>query len=305
MKEIRASFDSVDRTMNNRRDDSLINLLNREAADKPYVVPDRDLFRCITLAREYARTTSGCFDPTLGSLMRAHGFRTATGVQPTSAQIEQARKHTGWQKMELFPEVGAVRFLDDRLEIDLGGMARGYALDVAARTFARPGINAGLLGLGGNICAWGQPPGAESWDIELPGRAICDHTYGRLELSNRTVSSAGDWDWITRGGEPRPSMVIDPATGWRASSDVVAATVIADSGVEADALSTAFLVSGSQGAGSVLNGSRRIEAVLLVRFADGPTLLASGSLKEKLSLSTEFLEGIGNRTRFILPPAQI
>jgi thiamine biosynthesis lipoprotein ApbE len=149
-----------------------------------------------------------------------------------------------------------------------------------------PGARAGLLSLNGNMFAWGTPPDAEAWRVEL--------VYAGLDLKNRAVSSLGDWSFPWRGDEFRPGR-----------SDTIAVTVIADAGVEADALADAFLAAGSQKTGLILERSRRIEAILLVGTAAGPTLIASGSLQGLLELDPEFENLIGGRVRFILPPSAL
>jgi thiamine biosynthesis lipoprotein len=220
---------------------------------------------------------------------------------PGDAEIATLLDHVGWQKMQIFHESRSVRFLADRLELDLGGIAKGYALDVAARNFALPGVNSGLLDLGGTVYAWGTPPEGE-WVVAIRDPLLPDGTMGTLTLSHRALSTSAVYensftiDGVTYGH------ILDARTGRPADTDVISASVLSDSATEADALSTAFFVAGSQATGTMLLRARRIEALMLVNGSDGPVLLVSGSLKGRFKVDPAFSARIGGRVRFILPP---
>ncbi len=304
-RRIESGIEGVDAAMSNWSDASDLAALNRGAAQGAYVVPNRELWRCVKLSLEYARRTLGAYDPTVGPLMRLWGFRPRDPRVPTDAEIAATLRSVGWEKVELIPEAHALLFREPGMEIDLGGIAKGYALDVAARSFAAPGARAGLVDLGGSLYAWGTPPGAESWKVGLRDPADPDRLFATLPLRDRAVATAGSYenafvrDGVTYGH------VMDPKTGRPASSDVVAATVLSDSGTEADALSTAFFVAGSRRTGEILERSVRVEAVLVVQGEHGPTVLASGSLRGRLELDPAWSARLGRPVRFILPPSTL
>jgi len=303
-EEIRASFERVDATMSNWREDSTLSRINREAREGTVRIEDPDVYRVLKLAREYARLTGGAFDPTVGPLVRAWGFRPHDPRVPSDAEIDEALEHVGWRKFELLPEHRAVRFLDDGVEIDLGGIAKGYALDVGARTFARSGVTGGLLDLGGNLCAWGRPPGAEAWTI-----GIRDPSGGEpvaeIDLRDRFVATSGNYENAFEIDGEVHGHLLDATTGRPARTDVIAATAIADGGAESDAYATALFVGGSLRAEAMLRDNARLEAILLVRGADGPEWIVSASLRERFRPRPEWLDRTGARVRFLLPPREL
>jgi thiamine biosynthesis lipoprotein len=304
-ERIRGAFERVDATMSNWAADSTISRINREAGTGTVRVDDPDVYRILKLAREYARLTDGAFDPTVGPLMRAWGFRPREPRVPTEPEIRAALEHVGWRKFELLPEHRSVRFLDDRLEIDLGGIAKGYALDVALRNFALTGAVGGLLDLGGNLAVWGAPAGEELWTVGIRDPGDPGGILAELDLRDRAIATSGNYENAFREGDAIYGHLMDPRTGRPAASDVLAATAIADSGAQADAYATAFFVGGSLAIEPMLRDNARLEAVLLVDRPEGPTLLASASLRGRLRPTPEFEQRLGGRIRFVLPPSSL
>jgi thiamine biosynthesis lipoprotein len=304
-ERIRGAFDRVDGSMSNWREDSAISRINREAASGPVRVEDPDVYRVLKLAREYARLSDGAFDPTVGPLMRVWGFRPRDPRVPSASEIDAALEHVGWRKFELLPEHRSIRFLDPRIEIDLGGIAKGYALDVALRNFALAGAFGGLLDLGGNIAVWGRPPDAETWTVGIRDPDDIEGIVAELDLRDRAVATSGNYENAFRDGETTYGHLMDPQTGRPALSDVLAATAIADSGAQADAYATAFFVGGSLGVESMLRDNARLEVVMLVDRPEGPTLVASASLRGRLRPTPEFERRLDGRIRFLLPPSSL
>lgn len=302
LDDIRAALERVDASMSNWKDDSELSRLNREAAERPFVVEDPDLLRCIRMSLEYARVTRGAFDPTVGPLMRAYGFRPLDPRVPDDASLEEARAGVGWEKVAVVDGARAVRFEAPGVEIDLGGIAKGYALDVAAREFARARVWGALIGLGGDLYAFGHPPGRATWTIGVRDPDDPSRIMASVELANRAISTSGDYEQrFTRDGTSY-GHIMARETGRPARSDVVSATAIADGGADSDALSTAMFVAGSPSAAEYLERARRVEAILLVEGREGRTLLVSASLEGKIEVDPGFASRIGGRVRYLLPP---
>jgi thiamine biosynthesis lipoprotein len=302
---IRAALEHVDATMSNWKEDSELSRLNRGAALQPFVVADPDLLRCIRMALEYAKSTDGAFDPTVGPLMRAYGFRPLDPRVPDEDARREALAHVGWEKVEIIDAAHAVRFDDPGVEIDLGGIAKGYALDVAAREFARLGASSGLIDLGGNLYAWSHPPDGAAWTIGVRDPDDPERIMAVVELANRAISTSGNYEQAFERDGTTYGHIMAPQSGRPATSDVVSATVIADGGADADALSTAMFVAGSKTAAEYLSRARRVEAILLVTGREGRTLLVSASLEGRVEVDPRFAERIGGRVRYLLPPSAL
>ncbi len=297
LEEFPRAMRRIESTMSLAEPDSELQRLNLEAQTGYYRVKDRDLFRCVALALDYARASEGTYDPTIGPLTLLYD-RARPGV-PDEAAIDRAREHVGWDQVVLERKLFAVHFLSPEMRLDLSGMLDGYALDVAARKFVRTGSRGGILRLGHQIYAWGLPPGQEFWSVEVTDPRAAEPTpLARIRLhSSRGIGVSGS------GGESE--LVLDPRSGRPAASDVIVAVAIADSVADAIAVSRAMLVGGSSRAGAMLSKTRRVESLLLVRGDPQPHVIASASLRGRLELAGELAGESCGGPRFLLPPSKL
>ncbi len=297
LEQLPEAMRRVESTMSLAQSDSELQRLNLEAQSGYYRVTDRDLFRCVALALDYARATAGTYDPTIGPLTLLYD-RARPGV-PDEAAIERAREHVGWDRVVLERKLFAVHFLSPEMRLDLSGMVEGYALDVAARKFVRAGSLGGVLRLGHHIYAWGLPPGQESWSVDVTDPRASEATpLARMRLSSsRGIGVSGS----TGASE----LVLDPRSGRPAASDVIVAVAIADSVADAVAVSRALLVGGSSRAGALLSKTRRVESLLVVRSGPELRVIASASLRGRLELLGELAAEPADGPRFLLPPSKL
>jgi thiamine biosynthesis lipoprotein len=237
---------AVDASMSLYRPESALVRLNAHAATHAEPV-DGDLYACLERAQALSAATAGAFDVTILPLLRAWG------AYPDLAHLSAGRVDAvGWGGMVLDPASRAVRFRRDGMGIDLGGIAKGFALDRARTALARVGATRALLDLGGNLALLGAGPGS-GWRVAVTDPAAPATTLGVLTLGpGETVSTSGNYarDFAAEGWRTR-SHVFDPRTG-RPVAATLAVTVWAPDATTADALSTAFLVLGRDGAADVL-----------------------------------------------------
>lgn len=301
---VRSTFEAADATLSNWRETSELSRVNREAA-RPAgaagVAPE--LASCLETALEVARETAGAFDPTVGPLMRLYGFRPRAPRLPSAEEVQEASRSVGYDRVLFDAGARSVRFLEPGMELDLGGIGKGCALDGAAVQLERLRAGAVLLDLGGNLLVRGLPPGERAWRVGIRGPGPKGELVGVVELTSGSVSTSGDYENFFEASGRRIGHIMDPRTGRPAATDVVFATVIAPRGALADALSTALLVAGAARAGEILDRFRGVEAVLLVGGEGGALrVLASGSLAGRLALEPAFLARLGGPPTFELPP---
>ncbi|MBU1853157.1 MAG: FAD:protein FMN transferase [Candidatus Omnitrophica bacterium] len=200
-------------------EDSEVAKVNRLAGEKEIIV-SLELFNIIKRALYYSRISKGSFDI-------------------TSAPLKKGR----YRDIILDQNRLSVHFLDKDIKIDLGGIAKGYAVDRAKGILLLHGIESALIDIGGNIYTIGSPPRKKSWQIGIQDPREKDNIIYRLSLKNRAVATSGNYE--------RPSHIIDPANGMP-SREVLSVTVVTDSAEAADALSTAIFVMGIEdGAGLI------------------------------------------------------
>lgn len=249
----RAAFDriaDIDQKMSDYRADSELMRLCAQAGGPPVRVSD-DLYFVLKRAQELSRRTQGAFDVTVGPFVQLWRRARRTGQFPSEAELVQARSRVGYEKMVLDDVKQTVELLVPGMRLDLGGIAKGYALDCALKVLRDHGIRHALLSAGGDIVAGLAPPGTAGWRIEV-ANASPERRWVYLALG--AISSSGDTEQFVEYQGKRYSHIVDPHTGWGLTTRV-AATVIARDGITSDSLATALCVLGKEA------GTRLVRAV--------------------------------------------
>jgi thiamine biosynthesis lipoprotein len=276
---IDAAFEAlvaVDRDMSTYREDSQLSRLNREGS-RHWVRLGDPLMEVLTLSTQFSLLTDRAFDPTVFPLVRLWGFRGGTPQFPTSEELAETLRTTGIRHLVLDPEEGRARFKSQNVSIDLGGIAKGYALDRARVAAIEAGASAGLMDLGGNLLSFGASArGLVA--VQDPTRS--NKILGHVELSDGAVATSGGYEKYVVIDGRRFGHIIDPRTGYPASG-VESVTIVADEGVAADALSTACFVLEADACVDLVSGREHTECLvvwtegdsLYVRTSDGLTFL--------------------------------
>jgi thiamine biosynthesis lipoprotein len=230
-----AAFDELDRLeaeLSRFIENSDISRINNLAANQPLQI-GLSAFECLQLSARIYDETDGAFDITIGSLMNCWLNEDKTKRSPSKEQLNKARQRTGTHLFKLDETEHTVELLTDELQIDLGGIGKGYAVDKMAGLLDDWGIDAALIHSGcSSVLAIGTPLGKKGWPVTLSSPAGSKQTLAYLYLRDRAVSGSGlqkGWHII----DPRTIQLVEgKSAAWACASD--AAT--------ADALSTAFMV---------------------------------------------------------------
>ena len=243
MEEAFDEVDRIDRLMSHYRADSPLSRINREAARRPVVV-EPELFDFIAEALRYNRDSEGAFDITVGPLMKAWGFFRGEGRTPSDGELTAARHHVGPGHVILNREARTIRFDEDGVELDLGGIAKGYAVDRVVGLLRERHVAAALISAGGStIYGLGAPAGREAWAVSLQDPIDPRKAASVVQLKDRALSVAGSSEKSFESGGVRYSHIMDPRTG-RPVQGVLSVAVLADTGTAGDALDDAFFVLG-------------------------------------------------------------
>jgi len=239
----RAALDTVDAIENELsifRYTSAIADLNRRAAAEAIVV-DRGLFDLLRECVDIHRSTDGAFDITSTPLSRCWGFIQRDARLPAQAAIESALATVGLDAVVLDDESSTVRFSREGIELNLGAIGKGYALDRVAATLQACNLTHALLSAGrSSLLALGGR--GRGWSIDLISPAV-EGPFARVWLRNAALGTSGAGEQFVAVNGVRYGHVIDPRTGWPASG-ILSSTVIAPTSAAADALSTAFFIGG-------------------------------------------------------------
>ncbi len=245
---VSAAFEEIfrlDRQWSNYREDSDLSDVNRRAASEPVNV-DRELFKMLETCLKYSRETGGAFDITVGPLLKIWGFFRGTGRLPKAEEIAPTLERVGWQKVRLDARQGTVRFRAPGMELDLGAIGKGYAVDRAAEVLREADVAAALILSGtSSILAIGSPPGQDGWTVHVRDPKDAKKSVARLALKDAALSTSGNYERFFEAEGKIYSHIFDPHTGYPAQG-VLSTTVVGSTGTDTDALSTAFFVMGKE-----------------------------------------------------------
>lgn len=251
LEEAFDEVDRIDRLMSHYKAESPISRLNREAAQGPVKV-DAELFDFIAVSMRYNRDSRGAFDITVGPLMKAWGFFNGDGRVPTAPELDEARRHVGGRHVILNAVDKTIRFDRAGVELDLGGIAKGYAVDRVVRLLRDRKVAAALVSAGGStIYGLGAPPGRPAWDVAIQDPVDPQKTALTVQLKDRALSVSGSYGkWFEAGGV-KYSHIMDPRTG-KPVQGMLSVAVLTGTGTAGDALDEAFFVLGPGGSRAYL-----------------------------------------------------
>jgi len=202
-----------------------------------------DTFYIIKKSKEFCQATGGAFDVTVAPLVDLWGFTDQKHKVASQELIKSALRLVGCDKIILHEEDNVVEFKLPGMKIDLGAIAKGFAIDCAVRRLKENNINICLINAGGQVYALGEKPEGR-WKIAIQNPRKPEIT-GVLELKDKSVSTSGDYEQFFFEDGKRYCHIIDPRTGYPVSG-ISSVTVVTDSALEADALSTAIFVLGKE-----------------------------------------------------------
>jgi thiamine biosynthesis lipoprotein len=263
-----AEIEKIDKLMSDYKSNSEISELNRDGFRRAVKV-SKSTYEVLQRSIEFSKLSGGAFDVTVGPLVDLwHSAEDANSL-PTDAELQQARSRVGYDKLILDANEMSVRFAVEGMRVDLGGIAKGYAIDKAVEAMQKGGAVGGMVDIGGEIQCFGLPQaGRSKWRIGLqnPNEAEDGFDAGTpllvLNLTDTAVATSGNYRrFVTIGGK-RYSHIVDPESGY-SSESLASVTIICSSSTEADALATAVTVMGKEKGLALIKTIPGTEAVLI------------------------------------------
>ena len=236
---VMAEMHRIDRAMSPIKPDSELSRINRDAGLGP-VPLSAEMARLLARAQEFAEISSGAFDITYAAVGHLYDYR--RGIAPAADALERGRAAIGFRSLHLDRAAQTVRFGRPGMRIDLGGLAKGHAVDNAAKILARHGIRHANVSAGGDSRVIGDRRG-RPWTIGVRDPRRPGALAAVLPLEDVSISTSGDYERCFQDGAVRHHHIIDPATG-RSADRAQSVTVLAGDGVSAEALSKIVFVLG-------------------------------------------------------------
>ncbi len=260
---VEAVFSDIEQKMSLYRTDSELAAINRAAGMVPVAVSPVTL-NTVALAIKYARLSNGMFDPTMTPLLQS--WRDAATDEPEIPDAEtlaQALTLVDFRRIEIDTEETTVFLQQQGMVLDLGGIAKGEAADLAAATLKAKGYDAFLIDLGGDIRCAGAPTGHSAWRVGVRNPFDRKQMLGVLRMQPwPAVTTSGNYERFIEINGKRFGHIIDPRTG-QPVQGMAGVTVAAENAGKADALSTALFVAGLNMAPEIIARSSPVEALLV------------------------------------------
>jgi thiamine biosynthesis lipoprotein len=252
----------IDRQMSLYIPESELCWVNAHAAERPVPV-EPGLFRLLRRAAEIWEATEGAFDVTVGPLVECWGFFRGQGAVPPEAEIDRALERVGMNHVELDPKAKSVHFTRSGIKIDLGGIAKGFAVDLASVLLSESGIRRALIHGGlSTVFALGRPPGETAWPVGIRHPTAEDRRLRSVELKDQALSTSGSYEKFFEHEGIVYSHILNPRSG-RPVRGMLSSSAIAKAAFESDALSTAFFVMGVEKTRAYCQSRPSIGAVLV------------------------------------------
>jgi FAD:protein FMN transferase len=280
-KAINASFVELDRVaslLNFYSEASEISLINRQAGEKPAGV-SKDTLDIIEKAIFVSEMTEGAFDVTVGPLVKLWDLKNE--VIPDKTLIEEKRKIVGYKNIVVDRSASTVFIKLKDAKIDLGGIIKGYAVDKVVEVLHQNGIMSGVVAVGGEIRALGKKPDGGSWNVGVQNprpKGPDDQVIATLELSDKALSTSGDYIRFFEREGVRYHHLLDPQTGYP-SRQCGSATIVADDNTTTDGFSKLFILGPEKG----LTVAKKLGFDVLFIDCKGGIVMSDG-LKDKIKI---------------------
>jgi thiamine biosynthesis lipoprotein len=285
-----AVFRHVDRTMSNWTQTSEVARINGEAPQGPAAI-SADTATVIAEALRVWALSERAFDITLEPLVRAWGFLGGPRRVPSAAEAAAAFARVGSERIMLDRAAGTIAFTDPGTRIDLGGIAKGFAVDRAAEALAAQGVPDALVDLTGNMRAIGSPADAPAWRIGIRDPHDRMTHFARLHIpAGHGISTSASYEQFILHDGKRCGHLLDPRTG-KPAEGFSSVTIVAPTALEAEGWSTALFVLGPRDAKRLAPSAQGVSFICVEPRLDGPDRVwVSAALRERFALVPNAIE---------------
>ena len=265
-------IERLDRTLSNYDPASELSRINR-LAGREAVTTDPEVFSLLQTCLEHSKRSGGTFDITVGPLMRAWGFFRGQGRYPAPWQLDRAREKVGWQKVQMDAAGRTIHFTVEGMELDLGGIGKGYAVDRVIAQLRAAGVKTAMVDAGSStLYALGEPPGKEGWVVRVPQPGDRSQTISTVLLRDESLSTSGSYEKFFQLNGRTYSHIMDPRTGAPVEG-MLQATVIAADGTTTEALSKPMFVMGTEEGAKYLASFPRASGLWVVGDIRSPRVV--------------------------------
>lgn len=248
----------IDQTMSPYIETSELALINREATQHPMKI-STEMMHLLKTSIHYSEVSHGAFDITFASVGYMYDYR--NHIEPTDAQIASHLNAIDYRSMKLDEKAGTVHFMKPGMRIDLGGIAKGYAVDQGAEILLARGINNAIVTAGGDSRILGDRRG-RPWMVGIKNPREENKSAVALPLTDTAISTSGDYERYFMDGDRRVHHIINPKTG-KSATGVRSVSVLAPHGIDTDALTKPLFILGVQRGMEIIDKIPGVDAIVI------------------------------------------
>jgi thiamine biosynthesis lipoprotein len=269
MDAVIAEMTRTDELMSTYKPESQLSQVNAHAYERPVKV-DPEIIEVVTRSFEFSRLSNGAFDITYASVGYLYDYR--AHQHPTGEQISAALPAVDWRQVQVDPKANTIRFLKPGMRIDLGGIAKGYAVDRSIDILRGLGIEHAMVNAGGDTRLLGDRLG-KPWIVGIRDPRNEGRMVTRLPLEDEAISTSGDYERYFEENGVRYHHLLGPGTG-KSAREVRSVTILGDDATLTDGLSTTVFVLGVERGMQLVGRLPDVEAVIVdeegrIFYSDG------------------------------------
>jgi len=234
----------LDQMLSNYRTDSELSQVNRHAAEGPFRV-SKELFDLVSACIRYSEASEGAFDISVGPLMKVWGFYKGSGHFPHRAEIRGAMNHLGYKNLVLDAKQQTIEYRQAGVEIDPGGIGKGYAVDRMVVILRENDIRSSLITAGSSsIYGIGAPPTEpRGWKLAIRHPKDANQSVEEVFLKNMSMSTSGNYEKFFRANGKIYSHIMDPRTGYPAPG-MLSVSVMTPKTLDSEAWTKPYFING-------------------------------------------------------------
>jgi len=261
-KAINSSFNEISRLekiMSTYLPNSELSKLNLLLKEKIKIPVSPDLVKVIKRGVYWGMLSNGAIDISIGPAVELWDFNSETPSPPDVNKLKKVSEFINYK--DIIIDGNAISFKNPGMSINLGSIAKGYAVDQAIKTLKKMGIKNGLINAGGDLMAFGLKNKTKGWHIGLQHPRKPEEIIASLDIKDKAVATSGDYQRYFIKDNVRYHHILNPKNGWPANQ-AISATVISNNVMDADALSTALFILGEKKGLALINSLEGVEGMI-------------------------------------------
>lgn len=277
----------IDDKMSVFKNDSEISRINKYAGKTPQEV-SKDTYCVIKKAVEYCSLSEGAFDITIRPLVGLWNISGENPRVPNSNEIQEKLRSVNYKDIILDETESLVLLKNEKQEIDVGGIAKGYAADAVREVLLRNNIKSALINLGGNILTVGKKEDGTPWCVGIQDPTKDRGEFvGTINVINKSVVTSGNYERYFIQDGKRFHHIIDPRTGYPSNSEIISVTIISDNSIDGDGLSTGIYIMGLYKSIKLIEEIKGVDAVFITKNKE--VYVTSGIKENFILTNNEFI----------------